>query len=67
MTYTSARIHSLNAQVAGLVVEVEAMNASNLERERQGKAPAYGEEAYQQKANEILRLAQDIRILAEHL
>ena len=31
---------------ASLMAEVEAMKAANKEREHQGQAPAYGEEAF---------------------
>ena len=67
MNFLEGRIHSLNAEVEALKIEVEAMNAANLERERQGKAPAYGEEAYQKKADEFRGVAFQIRELADRL
>lgn len=67
MTYAEARIHAINAEVAALIVEVEAMNAANLERDRHGKAPAYGEEAFQKKAEDIRANSFLIQHMADRL
>ena len=36
----------INAQAAGMLAELEAMKAANVEQESQGLALAYGEEAF---------------------
>lgn len=33
---------------AQLMAEIEAMKAANVERERQGQSPAYGEDAFRE-------------------
>lgn len=43
-----ARVAIINARVASVLIEMEAMKAANAEREVIGASPAYGEMAFRE-------------------
>lgn len=44
------------AQILSIQAEIEAMKAENHVRAFQGKSPAYGEDAFYQKADQLKQL-----------
>lgn len=64
-SFTQGMLLQALADLCACGSEVEGMKAKNKERESQGYSLAYGEEAFQEKANEMRSIGNQARELGQ--